>query len=374
MRITLYRDYKEEGWESMQVYADHLAASLRKINKRLQIDEFVAFPRLSRRIAQNSKLLRYVFRFAVNPLFANRHQGDVNHIIDQANAHLLAVLDPQKTIVTCHDLIVPYWIMQNVRPQTYKKRIKRIGELWRINFLRKAAKIIAVSQATKDELVGTLGIHPGKIVVIPEGVDKSFRPPEAVALRAIRSRYALPEKYVLNVGTTHEYKNMEGLIKAVSLLRRQDASIRMVKVGSPWTNDQRLLISRLSLDPYITHLGFVPKQDLSGIYAGALCLIHPSHTEGFGFTVLEAMATGCPVVVSAIPALQEMVGSSGIYIDPEITAPDIKKIGILLKSSQKRAALRSRGLIRSAAYSWMRTSMLTYGVYRDVCMAGNGRT
>lgn len=374
MRITIYRDYKEEGWESMQVYADNLAGSLRRLNIKLQVDEFVAHPTLSQYVARNNKLFRYVFRFAVNPFFAPWHQGDVNHIIDQANAHLLTVLDPQKTIVTCHDLIVPYWIMQHVRPQTYKKQIKRIGELWRINFLKKAAKIVAVSQATKDEIVNTLDIHPDKIVVIPEGVDNAFAPMSAGAVRHIRLRYTIPKRYVLHVGTTHEYKNMEGLIKAVSLLRKQDKSIKLVKVGAPWTKDQHRLISRLSLTPHIIHLGFVSKKDLPGIYAGALCLIHPSRTEGFGFTVLEAMATGCPVVVSDIPALREMVGSAGIFINPGITGPDINKIGLLLRSKAKRSFFRKRGLIRSRMYSWSRTATLTYGVYRDVVLAqGSGQ-
>ncbi|MBI5018952.1 glycosyltransferase family 4 protein [Candidatus Gottesmanbacteria bacterium] len=367
MRVMIYRDYKEEGWESMQVYADNLATSLRRMTKKLRVDEFVAFPTLSQHLARDNKLFRYVFRFAVNPLFAPRHQGDVNHIIDQANAHLLAVLDPKKTIVTCHDLIVPYWVMHNVHPQTYKKRIKRIVELWRIGYLKKAARIIAVSHATKKEIIDTIGINPEKIAVVPEGVDEIFTAPLLAAeLRSVRLRYALPERYVLHVGTTHEYKNMEGLLKAVAHLRRNDRSLKLVKVGTPWTRSQSRLIDKLLLAPHISHLGFVPKEDLPGIYASALSLIHPSYTEGFGFTVLEAMAAGCPVIVSDIPALREMAGAAGIYINPAITVSDIRRIYSAIHSSQKRARLKSLGRKRATYFSWSRTAKLTDAIYREV--------
>lgn len=351
----------------MQVYADNLASSLRRVNMKLRVDEFVALPTLSQRFARDNKLFRYVFRFAVNPLFAPRHQGDVNHIIDQANAHLLAVLDPQKTIVTCHDLIVPYWIMHNVRPQTYKKRVKRIGELWRIAYLKKAARIIAVSQATKKEIIDTIGIKPEKITVVPEGVDEIFTVPLSNSeLRSVRLHYALPERYVLHVGTTHEYKNMEGLLKVMAYLRRNDKSLKLVKVGAPWTRSQRQLIDKFSLAPHIIHLGFVPKEDLPGIYASALSLVHPSYTEGFGFTVLEAMAAGCPIIVSDIPALREMAGAAGVYINPAITVSDIRRIYSVLHSPQERARLKSLGRKRASYFSWSRTAKLTDAIYQEV--------
>lgn len=370
MRVSLYRDYKEEGWESMEVYADNLVSSLRQLSRRPEMNEVLAYPRLSRRLAGANKLMRYIFRFVINPFFARRYQGDVNHVIDQANAHLLAVLDPRKTVVTCHDLIVPYWIMHNVRPLTYKKYIKRIGELWRINFLKKAVKIIAVSQFTKEDISDTLGINPDNIVVVPEGVDRAFTKFLSANTRhRVRSRYSLPNRYVLHVGTTHEYKNMERLINVFSLLRRYDRKLFLVKVGSPWTDKHRRLIQEASLERYVIHMGFVTKEDLPAVYAGALFLIHPSHTEGFGFTPLEAMAVGCPVVVSDIPALREIVGPAGIYISPDISTKIDNDVRLLLQSVNRRKMLKKLGKRRAEFYTWDRTARLTHDVYRNVARA-----
>jgi glycosyltransferase involved in cell wall biosynthesis len=366
MRVTLYRDYKEEGWESMEVYADNLLRALHATGVGATFHSFTAFPGLSRKIAPKNKLIRYMFRFLINPVFGSKSQGDVNHIIDQANAHLLALLDPRKTIVTCHDLIVPYWVMHNV-PQTYKKRIKRIGELWRIRFLKKAAKIIAVSQATKDDIVNTLGIAPQQIIVIPEGVDADFK--KQISTRSqkeIAAFYTLPRRFILHVGTTHEYKNMEALLTLFAELRKNDKSLFLVKVGSPWSADQQAYIRRYSLEKFIFHLGFIDKKDLPTIYSLALALVHPSRTEGFGFTVLEAMAAGCPVIVSDIPALREMADDAAIYIQPDITKQDIRNVAAFLRSPARRADRGRRGRKRAARYSWRTCAQRTYHLYQEI--------
>lgn len=375
MRISLFRDYKEEGWESMEVYADNLMQSLRSLYRNLKVYEVLSYPVLSRRFAGRNKLMRYVFRFCINPLFARLHQGEVNHIIDQANAHLLAILDPKRTVITCHDLIVPYWIMHHVRPQTYKKYIKRVGELWRISFLKKAAIIIAVSQSTKEDIQSTLGISPDKIIVVPEGVDKTFTTtPSVNALRQVRSLYSLPSRYVLHVGTTHEYKNMERLINVFSLLHKHDRNLILVKAGSPWTDKQRQLLQGASLEQHVHHIGFVPKEALPAVYAGALFLIHPSHTEGFGFTPLEAMAIGCPVVVSDIPALREIVGPAGIYIGTSLSTRIDDDVLQLLRSFSRRQIYKKLGKRRAALYTWDRTARLTHAVYRSLVQSQKGRS
>lgn len=366
MRITIYRDYKEEGWESMEVYADNLRRSLAMSRKDLSVREFIALPLLSRIFARTNKIIRYFFRFFINPFFARWNQSDINHVIDQANAHLLGVLDPKRTIVTCHDLIVPYWVMRNV-PQTYKKRIKRLGELWRIGFLKKAAKIITVSQATKDDVVRTLGIDPRKIVVIHEGVDDRFRKrPGQRDLNKAKSDLMLPHRYILHVGTTHEYKNMETLISLFASLRKKDKNLFLVKVGAPWTADQQALIDRLALGNSIHHLGFISKSALPAVYRMAVALVHPSRTEGFGFTVLEAMASGCPVVVSDIPALRELVDDAGIYIHPVLTRKDVQNVTSLLQSHSRLRTYRLRGYKRAARYSWQNCARQTYGLYQEV--------
>lgn len=368
MKVTVFRDYKEEHWESMDVYADQLIAGLRRHeNKEFTVREFLAFPGASSVLARDSKVLRYVFRFCINPLFARFVQGDINHVIDQANAHLLTVLDPRRTIVTCHDLIVPFWQMHNLFHPSVKKRLKRIFELWRIHFLQRAGKIIAVSNATKNDLVNTLHIQPEKIVVIPEGVDSIYKRISSKAeLHRIAIKYKLPQKYILHVGTNYEYKNIQGLLRMFTYLNTKDRNLYLVKTGQAWTNDQLLMIHNMRLGQYIIHCGFVPKNDLPALYSQAQMLLQPSHTEGFGFTVLEAMACGCPVVVSNIPALRELVGEAGVYIEKEEFSKSRNLVFELLKQGQTRSKYCKKGIARAFLYTWDKTAGMTYQVYQEL--------
>lgn len=370
MRVTIFRDYKEEEWESMEVYTNHLINGLlfqKKFN--IEVNEYLGLEALSAKFPKSrNKYLRYAFRYFVNPPGAFFHQGDINHITDQANAHLLTILNPRKTVITCHDLIVPHWQMGHLADRNVKKRLKRIVELWRIHLLSKAARIIAVSDATKDDIVHTLQIRPEKIIVIPEGVSPVFRrTTEKATLNQTQGRYKLPRRFILHVGTNHEYKNIEGLLRMFAHVSSKDHNLYLVKAGQPWTMSQSLMIKQMHLAHKIIHCGFVPTNDLPAIYSLATALVQPSHTEGFGLTVLEAMACGCPVVLSRIPALIEIAGKAGIYIPMLPTGKDLGKALAILLKSRARTNYYRLGLTRSKFYSWDRAAQLTYKVYQEVC-------
>ena len=122
MNCNVFTDYKEDGWESMNVYADILVRSLRQMHKKdLSIHVIQNATQISTSIPKNNRLLRLCLRYGVNPLLAPFSQGDINHIVDQSNAHLLRFMDPKKTVVTCHDTIIPYWEEQFDQPASWKR-------------------------------------------------------------------------------------------------------------------------------------------------------------------------------------------------------------------------------------------------------------
>lgn len=372
MNITVFRDYKEEGWESMEVYADQLSRHLSGALKPGDtLRQQVTLPAASRLLAARSKLIRYVFRFGVNPAGSLFVRSDVNHIIDQANSHLLAALPLEKTVITVHDLIVPFWREAHVDMTSWKRRLKLIGEHWRINYLRKAYHVIAVSEATKSDLIATLHIQPERITVIPEGVDKAFIPiPSDTEKLSIRRKLKLPERFILHVGTTHEYKNISGLLRIFRDLVRTDSKLFLVKVGMDFLPSDREYCRRFGLESRIIRCGRVESRDLPLYYGCALALVHPSLTEGFGFTVLEAMASGCPVVVSDIPALRELVGNAGAYIKTDQTSKAVLTVHQILASGSQRQRMIQKGLTRAALFTWAKTAEKTYAVYRQIYREG----
>jgi glycosyltransferase involved in cell wall biosynthesis len=367
MKVLLLRDYKEEEWHSMDVYADNLIKYIQiKYSDSIQIRDYVTLPNISSFFRAERKHMRHIFRYIINPIGLSLLSGDIFHITDQANAHLISMLDPRKTVVTCHDLIAPYWLEKNIN-RTIKKRIKFSIEKWRIDHLKRAAAIISVSESSKNEIVETLHIEPNKITVIPEGVEEIFSPiKNKLVIKNTIIRYKLPKKYILHVGMNFENKNIESLLKIFSYLSARDPSIYLVKVGQPWMQQQLDYINNYSLSDKVIHIGHIARSDLPTIYSLATLLIHPSHTEGFGFTVLEAMACGCPVVVSDIPALKELVGESGLYISPNVTSKDMKNIYDLLIDKQYRENLSNSGLTRSKLYKWQNCALQTMKVYRKI--------
>ncbi len=364
MKVVLFRDYKEENWHSMEVYADELAKHLRAQYRDLKIQEFVTLAGVSKMFPAQSKYMRQFFRYVVNPIGASFQKADIYHITDHANAQLLAVLDSKKTVITCHDLTAPYWMETHVK-LTVKKRIRHAVEKWRLEFMKRAAKVIAVSNATKEHIIQELQIPKEKIAVIPEGVDVLFSP-------VTRRRLDLPKKYVVHMGTTYTNKNIEGLLHIFFTLARNDRDLFLVKCGDPWTDKQCALIEQSTFARRVRHLGFVPIEDLPEVYSRSIALVQPSYAEGFGFTVLEAMACGCPVIISDIPAMREMVGSAGFYISPDPAPHEVAIIASLLHSPTALARMKRLGVARSKIYSWRKTAKKTYELYQDI-VSGRGK-
>jgi glycosyltransferase involved in cell wall biosynthesis len=215
---------------------------------------------------------------------------------------------------------------------------------------RRALRVITVSQFSRDELVSLAGLDPGRLVVIPGGVDGRFRP-DADA-RGVAASYGLERPYVLTVGTDDARKNLGVLARAASRLRED--GVDLVWAGAA----QGHIAGARSLDG-LRRLGYVSDEDLPGLYAGARAFVLPSRYEGFGLTCVEAMASGTPVVAADRAALPETCDGAALLVDPDDPTAVSEALVRAVGDAALHARLREAGLSRAAAMSWERTARET---------------
>jgi glycosyltransferase involved in cell wall biosynthesis len=214
---------------------------------------------------------------------------------------------------------------------------------------KRALHLVTVSQFSRGELVDVLGADPRRISVVPGGVDERFHPGVEPARRE--------RPYVLTVASQTARKNLGALDTTARRLARD--GIDLVAAGGEWSHLQARTPGTLM------QLGHVPDADLPGLYAGALAFVLPSHYEGFGLTVLEAMACGTPVVASDRTALPEVVGDAGILVDPD----DPPAIADAVERAIGDERLRDAGLRRAAAYTWSSAAEQVHALIRRLVLA-----
>lgn len=377
MRITLFRDLPEEKRTSMEVYADSLRAALNSISdggnkiKEFQPHQVNSFKGLCF-LPLRSKIGNYYSRFINYPWQARRYQGDVNHIVDHGYGHLVFNLDPKRTIVTCHDLI-PLKCKSGELPINPPVIATKMFQ-YSIRGMRKAARIIAVSENTKKDILSYVRCDPARIKVIYQGINSKFRKiKDESFLEKIRRKYSLDSSSpkLLHVGLS-AYKNVEAVIQALAILKRDfEISCELITVGLDFTPEQKKLIDLLGVKKFIVSLSDVPIDDLVGIYNSADVLVFPSLYEGFGAPPLEAMACGTPVVASNVASLPEVVGHAAIMVDPLDYQETAAAVYAVLTNSELRSSLISKGLKRANRFTWEKTAKHTLEVYEEVYKSAN---
>jgi glycosyltransferase involved in cell wall biosynthesis len=233
--------------------------------------------------------------------------------------------------------------------------------------LRHAAQVIAVSEATRAEILERYPIPPERVVVVPEAADTQFAPPAAADRARVRGDYGLDGPYVLFVGLLEPKKNLGTLLRAVARLARTgrlgSATLAIAGAAGWGTEDPAAAAARLGLGDRVRCLGPVPDADLPALYGEALVFVFPSLWEGFGLPVLEAMAAGAPVLASRRGALPEITAGAAWLVEPDEGAL-AEALERLLGDAALRARLREAGLARARAYSWERAARETMAVYR----------
>ena len=212
--------------------------------------------------------------------------------------------------------------------------------------------VIAVSESTKKDLMEILKIPEEKIRVIYEATN---------IIPTNQTKYKFEKPYVLAVGTRDQRKNLDRLVQSFNLLKNKDVELVIAgKYG--WGNaisNEQSTMSNIKL------LGYVPNEDLPGLYANAQVFVYPSLYEGFGIPILEAFNCGCPVVTSNISSLPEVGGKAAIYVDPLSTSDIAEKLDyVLALCSSKRKKLIEQGISQACKFSWEKAAQETLKVYQ----------
>lgn len=231
--------------------------------------------------------------------------------------------------------------------------------------LQRASQVIAISQSTKDAILQEYDLSPGKITVTPLAADPSFAadvPHDELA--RIKERYGIDGEYFLAVGTLEPRKNLKTLLLAFAAMRRESTEQLVVVGGQGWLFDEtKELLRKLGLGSRVIFTGYVPARELPALYQGAKLFCFPSHYEGFGIPVLEAMSAGTPVISSNTSSLPEVGGGAALYFDPQDTKALQQVLGRALGDSNLRERLSEAGREQATRFSWDKTAEKTLRAY-----------
>lgn len=231
----------------------------------------------------------------------------------------------------------------------------------------RADVICAISIDARKDIESAYRIPSGRIQITYLGVNPLYRPLSEARIAAIREKYALSRPFFVFVGTWTPRKNLPRLIEAFRIFRNETCvDYELILVGPRRPPTERNDVMELLQDPQIAQhvrsLGYVPDEDMPGIYAACEALVFPSLAEGFGLPVIEAMACGTPVLVSAVSCLPEVAGNAALFFDPEDPA-DIARTMKLILSPDIRRELSQKGLQRAQLFTWKNTALETEKAY-----------
>jgi glycosyltransferase involved in cell wall biosynthesis len=258
-----------------------------------------------------------------------------------------------------------YDVIPLIYPQYYTAAQRLIFRLAHTLAVKTARLTVAISEATRTDLIQRLGARPDRILVTPLAADPCFAPQSTAAIQAVREKYHLPERYVLYVGSNKPHKNLARLVAAFSSVQRPTSNVQLVIAGS-WDERYPEAKQLAEGNDRIRFLGPISDADLPALYSSALAFVFVSEYEGFGLPPLEAMACGTPVIASNTSSLPEVVGDAGLLVDPHDVGAIAAALARIMDDAVLQADLKQRSLARAAQFSWEQTARLTLDVYHAV--------
>jgi glycosyltransferase involved in cell wall biosynthesis len=380
LKVAIIADMLEERWPSMDLVADMLMKQLRAEHAG-RIEATLFRPRMRTRarampLAGSSraafKIDRYTNRLwdyprAVRKLAAS---FDLFHVVDHSYSQVVHALPAERTLVTCHDLDTFRSVLEpefDPRPAPFRAMTRHILE-----GLRKAAHIACDTEATRDALIERTKIDPARTSVVPNGPHPSCSPKPEPSADAEAGRLLGPAAghvELLHVGSTIARKRIDVLLHVIAAVRRQRAEVRLVRVGGPFTAEQRALVRTLGLEDAIKVLPFLDRSTLAAVYRRSALVLLPSEREGFGLPLLEALACGTPIVASDIEPLREVGADAVEYCDPEnVDAWTATVLRVLRESDDwdRRQVRRAAGIARAASFSWSRYAAQVAALYARI--------
>jgi len=380
-RVALVCDFVEEKWPSMDLVAEMLSSELQAHHssefnvERLCPPMAMRFSRVpglgERKVLRNAD--RLANRFFDYPRWLRRRAQDFDlfHLVDHTYAQLVHELPAERTVVTCHDLDAFRCLLnpdREKRPRWFRAMIARVLE-----GLQRAAHIITVSYAVRDQLLQYAIVPSDRISVIPNGLHPSCRSePDSIA--DSQAAGLLPNVpgalWLLNVGSMMRRKRLDVLLQVLAAVREDFPQVRLIRVGGQWTPDLAHMALDLGVEQAIVDLPFLSRPALAAIYRRADLLVHTADAEGFGLPLIEAQASGCPVVASDLPVLREVGGTAACYAPVGDIAAWKQAVAKLLReriaAGPEWRDQQDRSLANAARYSWTEAAARTADLYRSV--------
>jgi glycosyltransferase involved in cell wall biosynthesis len=261
------------------------------------------------------------------------------------------------TLLTVHDLS-----FERV-PEAADPRLRTFLQAAVPHSVRRAAHIIADSEATRQDLISLYNCPPQKVSVVLSSVALRF---QRTTSAEIRKKYALPDQpFLLCVGTIQPRKNYARVVRALASLGSAWRDIHLVIAGGKgWLYDELYqTIADLNMAERVHFIGFADDDDLPALYSAAVCTVVVSLYEGFGFPVLESMACGTPVIASTVSSLPEVAGDAAILVDPSDVDAIAAAIHHILSDTALVEKLRQRGLAQARRFTPAATAQQLAGVY-----------
>lgn len=377
LRAAIIADYLEEEWPSMDLVADMLVDHLRREHADTVAATLVR-PPMPRRLtrlplplgrARASVLDRAAARQWDYPWTLRQVRGrfDVYHVVDHTYAHLVHALPAAQCVVTCHDVDAFRSILQpedERRSPPFRWMSQRI-----LDGLRKASHVPCDSEATRAALIALAALPAGRLSVVPNGSDTAGWPEsdamaDLEAARLIGPRHSVE---LLHVGSTIARKRIDVLIDVFAAVRQERPDARLIRVGGPFTGDQRAQARDRGVLDAIVVLPFVDRATLAAVYRRASLTLLPSEREGFGLPLVESLAAGTPMVASDIGVLRELGGDAASYAPLADVGQWRQTILSLLAerdhSPERWRARTAAGVARAKEFSWSEYAARVAAIY-----------
>lgn len=314
---------------------------------------------LRSRLPTARPIVRIFWEQLIQPWVARRAGFDLFH--SMAFVIPLAYRGPQ--VVTVYDLSF------ELAPERFSAARRSYLSTFTALSCRRAQRVLAISENTRADVIRLYGVPLERVDVAYPGIGPQFRPYPQGAVQEFRSRSALPEKFVLYLGTIEPRKNLELLIRAFAHLQLPEVKL-VLAGGRGWMYKEILrLVEYLQLNGSVIFPGYVAARDLPLWYNAASVFAYPSVYEGFGIPPAEAMACGTPVVVADTSSIPEVVGQGALRVPADSVEALAEALHQALVDSTVIQCLRERGPIQASRFTWMATARATAACYRRALAA-----
>lgn len=264
-------------------------------------------------------------------------------------------------------------------PELFKKKDLNQLKFWGGYSIRKAKKIITISNSSKNDIIRAYGVSKDKVEVVYPGIkkikDSGFK---IYDMEELEKKFGIKGPYILFVGTLQPRKNITRLVEAFAKLKEQKSiskelrtktqELTLVVVGKRGWQYEEILEApkKYGVEASVKFLENVTDEELPSLYKNALCFVLPSLYEGFGLPILEAMQYGCPVLTSNVSSLPEAGGDAALYFNPEDTEDITKNLKLITQNSKLREELIKKGYEQVKKFSWEKSARKTLGVLQEL--------